>query len=455
MARRHKPRTARPTGAIPEALWPRLHALLGNELPALQHALEEPPPVSIRLNPAKPGGPEGEPVPWCATGRYLPERPLFTLDPALHAGAYYVQEASSMLIAAALEASGLLHRPILALDLCAAPGGKSTLLRSMLHPQALLVANEVEGKRQAALQENLWKWGLPNVAVTGSGPQDLEHLPDSFDLIVVDAPCSGEGLFRKDAFARAQWSERLVDGCATTQRHIVEQAWQALRPGGVLLYSTCTWEVAENEERLAQLAQWGVSPLPVPAATEWGMVPVERDGLVGLRCYPHRVRGEGFFLAAVRKPGEAPSPWPEDAPPQHDRPEVRAWLQQPDRWYLQEHRGVLHAVDARWAPTLDRIRRALRMLAPGRPVAEMRGPAWSPHAALALDTSLNMMAFPTVELDRDTALRYLRGEALRAHDVHGTALARHAGLSLGWLHGAGQRWNNGWPAPWRIRMQAS
>lgn len=455
MARRHKPRTAKPTGAIPEILWQRLHTLLGDELAALQRALEEPPPVSIRLNPAKPGGPEGMPIPWCAAGRYLPERPVFTLDPALHAGAYYVQEASSMLLAAALEASGMLQRPILALDLCAAPGGKSTLLRSMLHPQALLVANEVEGKRQAALQENLWKWGLPNVAVTGSAPQDLAHLPECFDLIVVDAPCSGEGLFRKDAFARAQWSERLVEGCAITQWHIVEQAWHALRPGGVLVYSTCTWEVAENEERLSQLAQWGAIPVVVPTAPEWGMATVEHDGLQGLRCYPHRVRGEGFFLAAVRKPGDPAAPWPDDGRPRQDHPVVRAWLKQPERWSLSEHRGVLHAVDGRWATVMGRIGGALRMLAPGRPVAEMRGPAWSPHAALALDTSLLPEAFPTVELDRATALRYLRGEALRAHGVHGTALACYHGLHLGWLHGAGQRWNNGWPAPWRIRMQAS
>jgi 16S rRNA C967 or C1407 C5-methylase (RsmB/RsmF family) len=258
MSKRRKRGNGTPTSAeLPEAFRQRVGQLLGAEYEAFEQALEQSPPVSIRLNRDKPVGPAGRPVPWCTTGRYLEDRPVFTLDPHLHAGAYYVQEASSMLMEQALRASDLLDRPVLALDLCAAPGGKSTHIRSLLHPDSLLVANEVDRRRQAALLENLWKWGLPNVVVSGSDPAELVGLPETFDLIVVDAPCSGEGLFRKDHFARRQWSEALVDQCAMVQGRIVEQAWEALRPGGVLIYSTCTWETAENEQRLEEAGSMG------------------------------------------------------------------------------------------------------------------------------------------------------------------------------------------------------
>jgi len=453
MARRKKGRPlAAPDTRLPEAFVQRSAALLGCEWPALQQALDTPPPVSIRINAAKPGGPAGEPIPWCSTGSYLPERPLFTLDPLLHAGAYYVQEASSMFLEQALRASGLLEQPILALDLCAAPGGKSTLIRSLLHPDSLLVANEVERRRQQALQENLWKWGLPNVVVTGSDPADLERLPDTFHLIAVDAPCSGEGMFRKDPFARQQWSEALVMQCATVQERIVEQAWNALRPGGILIYSTCTWETSENEERLRQLKELGAETVPIQLDPEWGIAVTEKGGLIGHRCYPHRVRGEGFFLGMVRKAGRL-SMDAVGSMPDNDHPEVRAWSMQGAQWHLGLKDDVLHAVDARWTPALRELCSALRPVAPGRPVAELKAGSWRPHAALALDSTLDRSAFTAIELDHAHALAYLRGQALPAASASGTGLVLHKGLALGWAHGAGTRWNNLWPAPWRIRMQ--
>jgi precorrin-6B methylase 2 len=337
------------------------------------------------------------------------------------------------------------------LDLCASPGGKTTLLRSLLHPDSLVVANEVERKRQAALQENLWKWGAANVVVTGSDPADLAHLPETFDLIQVDAPCSGEGLFRKDPFARTQWSDALVVQCATTQRRIVEQAWHALRPGGMLIYSTCTWETLENEDRLDQLAELGALGVDLPLDADWVVVPVGTSGIAGYRCYPHRVRGEGFFLAAVRKAGVAAVNGV-GSEQLDDHPEQRRWLASPSRWHFEQHAGVLHSVDDRWTGVLRELQRCLRVLAPGRPVAEQHAGVWRPHAALALDTSIRRGAFPEVPLDRPAALGYLQGAALPATDATGHALAVHEGLPIGWLKGAGSRWNTLWPAPWRIRM---
>ena len=232
-------------------------------------ALDTVPPTSIRVNPAKWAGPLAHPIPWCTTGRYLERTPSFTFDPLLHAGAYYVQEASSMLVEQAVKATGLADTDVLALDLCAAPGGKTTHLASLLTKGSLVVANEIDRKRQSVLQENLWKWGAANTVITGSASPDLQGLPETFDLILLDAPCSGEGMFRKDPFAREQWSPALVEQCASTQRGIIEHAWNALRPGGFLIYSTCTWEEAENEQQLAALVEIGAECVPVPLDPTW------------------------------------------------------------------------------------------------------------------------------------------------------------------------------------------
>ena len=197
--------------------------------PAFLAALQEPAPVSIRLNPAKPS-PSGlplstlAPVPWHPRGCYLPERPVFTLDPAFHAGAYYVQEASSMFLYAALRQTADFSRPLRALDLCAAPGGKSTLLADMLNPAGLLVANEVIRPRTAILRENLEKWGVPNLAVSGAEVEEYAALEDFFDVVVTDAPCSGEGLFRKDPDAVKEWSPASVELCWGRQRRILAAA---------------------------------------------------------------------------------------------------------------------------------------------------------------------------------------------------------------------------------------
>lgn len=231
---------------LPDGLVRRLSADLGNEAPLLLAALDTPPPTSIRLNPRKPGGPSGALVPWCSTGRFLDERPLFTVDPLLHAGAYYVQEAGSMLVERAVVAAGLIGADATALDLCAAPGGKSTHLLSLLGPGALVVCNEVDARRHAVLQENIWKWGAPNACITRLPAETFGTLPH-FDLVLVDAPCSGEGLMRREPVARSQWSPELVRRCSTVQAGLLEHAWNALRPGGALIYSTCTWADEEDE----------------------------------------------------------------------------------------------------------------------------------------------------------------------------------------------------------------
>ena len=222
---------------LPEAFISQTKSLLGlEETEALIKALGEEAPTSIRVNPNKATAISGESVPWCETGYYLSERPSFTLDPLFHAGAYYVQEASSMFLSQVIKA--LPEEPRRVLDLCAAPGGKSTLWRAELPEQTLLVANEPIHRRAMILAENLAKWGHPDVIVTEDYPKSFSHLPGCFDVIAADVPCSGEGMFRKDPGAIDEWSKENVDFCAQRQFEIISDVWPALREGGFLVYST-------------------------------------------------------------------------------------------------------------------------------------------------------------------------------------------------------------------------
>lgn len=435
--------------ATPLALPPVVLQLLGDEAPVLLNALQEAPPVSIRRNTLKPAPEQGTPVPWCAHGRYLEERPVFTLDPYFHAGCYYVQEAASMLLEQAFRASGPLPKRAVALDLCAAPGGKTTHLAALLPPDALLVANEPVRARQAALQENLWKWGRPDVVVTGSLPEAFAPMGEWCDLILVDAPCSGEGMFRKDPFARAQWNEELVESCALRQIGILDDAWAALKPGGHLIYSTCTWEEKENESQVQRLIDQGATYIPIAVDESWGVAIGDR----GLRCYPHRLRGEGFFIAVLRKQGEVDTRYVEDKEVQPLDAEIAGWLRDPGGQCIIQQDGIGHLIASHWTDLVDELMRSVRVLSPGIPAVQPKGEGVVPHAALALSTALKVEAFHRMELDRNAALAYLRGEAPSAQHAAGLALVQFDGLHLGWAHGAGNRWNNAWPAPWRIRMR--
>lgn len=445
---RTKPGTAPPRTGLPEELALRLRTDHGVDTTALDLALAASSPVSFRTNPLKPSPACGTPVPWCGVGHVLPDRPAFTFDPFLHAGAYYVQEASSMLLEEAFRVCGLTDRTVLALDLCAAPGGKSTHLRSLLTPASLLVANEVDGQRRSVLQENLWKWGHGNVVVTAGNNSHFHRLPGTFDVVVLDAPCSGEGMFRKDPHALTQWSPGLVQQCARVQRDLVDVAWRSLRPGGVLFYSTCTWEECENEDHVRHLLEQGAESI-LPTAAPLGVVTSGAPGL-GWRCYPHLIQGEGFYLSALRKPG----PWtPHDAsiPARRSSSPWSEHLVDPNGSHLTEHKTILHAVDVRWQRSLDALMAAVPVVSPGIPIAQPKGPVLHPHPALALSLLLRQDAFPELDLDEPSAIRYLKGEALPALDARGTTRVVHRGLGLGWMQGAGRRWNNQWPSAWRIR----
>lgn len=289
---------------LPSEFIEQTRQLMGEaECNALCRALQADEPVSIRTNTGKnaPAPPQAHPVPWTDNGFYLNRRPAFTFDPLFHAGFYYVQEAASMFIAQAVRR--YVNRPVVMLDLCAAPGGKSTLVRNCLPQGSLLVANEVMRARSQVLAENLIKWGNPEVIVTNNDPADFSRLEERFDVILTDVPCSGEGMFRKDDRAISEWSSEGVELCWKRQRRIVADIWPCLKQGGILIYSTCTFNREENEDNVAWIASTlGAEVLPVDTETEWGITGnLTGEDFPVYRFLPHHTSGEGLFVAVLRK----------------------------------------------------------------------------------------------------------------------------------------------------------
>lgn len=418
-------------------------------------------PVSIRINPAKPQGPNTdtlEPVPWCDTGFYLPERPVFTLDPLFHAGCYYVQEASSMFVAHVLKALALNTQPLVALDLCAAPGGKSTLLSTYLHPDSLLIANEPIKARTATLADNLMRWGPANTVVTHNDPSAFSRLPGYVDVMMVDAPCSGSGMFRKDKATASEWSEAVVQLCRERQQRILASSLPVLKTGGILLYSTCSYSEEENE----QIADWlcdqhGMAPVDIPYPSQWGIERSLSDkwACPGYRFYPHRLRGEGFYLAAFRKVKETATfnrhkaKAPASAPPRV----LEKWLTRPGDFIMFNLGDDMFVFPSVWAEDLDILRRMLYIrhagICVGRPV---QGEI-VPHHDLALSHIVHA-GVPTIDLNKEYALEYLRKgslpPAINPAGYTGWAMASYHGARLGWMKLLPNRVNNYYPKGWRI-----
>lgn len=440
---------------LPTQFEDSMKAALGGEYDAFRAALEQDPQVSIRTNPRKfPTLSEGDRVPWCATGQYLDKRPSFTLDPLLHAGCYYVQEASSMFVEQVFRQFVDTEAPVV-LDLCAAPGGKSTHLASLLDGKGWLVTNEVMRNRVNILRENLIKWGAPNVTVTNNDPADFGQLTGLFDLILVDAPCSGEGMFRKDEQAVEEWSPENVRFCAERQRRILADIFPALAEGGILIFSTCTFNEEEDEHNARWIAdELGAELLQLKTEPAWNVT--ETDA--GYHFYPHKTRGEGFFLSALRKTKEEPTfkkkrkrenkvvlPAPAK--------DLTKWLNEP--MCLTPHNDVIYAVPAEYAELSLTLTEQLHVLQSGVEVAAVKGKDLIPAQHLALSWALRKDAFPTVDLSWQEAVTYLRKENLTLPDdaPKGYILLTYRSVPLGWVKNLGNRCNNLHTQEWRIRMQ--
>lgn len=444
---------------LPVAFRTQMQAVLPDEYAAFVASLETASPVSIHRNPKKSvaGIPTGEPVPWYPAGNYLAERPSFTLDPLFHAGAYYVQEASSMLVAAAFRQCFPQARPLRVLDLCAAPGGKSTLLTSLLPSGSWLLANEVIRSRYQILKYNLNKWGYANTFTANHDVEDFRGLTGFFDLVLVDAPCSGEGLFRKDPAARQEWSADSVKLCAARQGRILKSAAELVAPGGVLLYSTCTYNREENDRNAAWLAkESGLVYENLNFPVEWGL----EQRSYGYQAYPHRLRGEGFYLAAFRQNTAASGKW--KSPPFQKLQAVdpkQLSLSKPyvdstaEYSYFTSSAGHWRILRSDLGEDARILAHQLTRLEVGTVIGEPKGKQLIPSAEWALQLACNK-SFPHLEVDRDTALAFLRKATPPLPGLpRGWAVIRHQGLNLGWVKGLGNRYNNYYPKQWRIRMK--
>lgn len=446
-------------------------ALLGEEeYSRLNKALEEPPVIAFRPNKGKGFAMDDngnrqkyDPVPWSSSGYLLKERPAFTFDPLFQAGAYYVQEPSSMFIEQAIRTAvsktnndDALH----VLDLCAAPGGKSTLIRTVLKDEDILVCNEPLAPRAQVLLQNMLKWGHENVIVTSSYPAQFGKQKNMFDIIAIDAPCSGEGMFRKESAAVAQWSPALTQQCATLQKQIVTDVWNALRPGGFLIYSTCTYNSLEDEQNVSYFCEeLGAEVIEVPIRDEWNITGnlLPENSQPVYHFFPHKVNGEGFFLALLRKSGNAKrdgirSTAQKEKLPKELKKTAEKWLVNTDNFSIMQHEETGYVLPADTLDLVRQLEKSCRILSAGIPLCEQKGHSFRPHHALSLSRKLRKEAFPMVNLDYANAIQYLRRESIEvpSETPRGMVMVAYNDVPLGFVNNLGTRTNNLFPAPWRI-----
>ncbi|MEL7020191.1 MAG: RNA methyltransferase, partial [Bacteroidota bacterium] len=388
-----------------------------------------------------------------------------TLDPAFHAGAYYVQEASSMLIIAALQQwIGTNKRPLKILDLCAAPGGKSTLL-SQLGSQHLIVSNEVIKSRYTILKENLQRWGTLNKVLTNHDVADFAPLAGFFDIVVVDAPCSGEGLFRKDAAASQHWSTDAVAQCSSRQRRILAGAQALVKPNGILLYCTCTYNQKENIENVKWLQEsFDLENLDCTLPPNWGITTIESASNKGYQCYPHRVRGEGFFFSgfrqrntheyeATRSKKNRRASNTTATLSKKEQEKIDALLpDSSDLQFFTNHKQHIAAIARHWWISIQQLISHLRTYEIGLTIGEWKQKGLIPHHELALAAQLRH-TYPTLSVERATALRFLKKETITVDTARtGWHTVSHENHCLGWSKVLPRRINNYLPKHWRIRM---
>jgi len=457
--------TKYPIMQLPPEFVVGISSLLKDETEPFLASLRKDAPTSIRLNPAKAARNSMEfsepvdPVAWSQWGYILHNRPAFTFDPLFHAGYYYVQEAASMFIEHMVR--NVIDKPAICLDLCAAPGGKSLALLSSLPDGSLLVSNEIVRQRSNILAETIIKSGIPDVVVTNNTPADIGRLRSFFDLIVVDAPCSGEGMFRKDETAIREWSPANVKMCAARQKEIVRDAWPSLKPGGILVYSTCTYNLNEDEDNALWFAsELGADFVEIPIEPEWNISPSFDERVIGYRFFPHKTSGEGFFAAVLRKSVNESSESRRDHRPAKkksfiplkDDSLVRPMLKSSERFgFFQMNRSVV-ALPTGHVDEMPYLTESFKVAVAGIEMGQQKGKDFVPSPALALSVFLDETSFTRCEVSLSDAVAYLRGEAIHLADVPlGIVLLTCKNEPIGFVKNIGNRANNLYPNEWRIR----
>lgn len=425
-----------------------------NEAAFIESHREEHKITSVRVNPFKKAGfnfNSSDPIPWSTGGFYLSERPSFTHDPLFHAGCYYVQEPGSMFIEYALKQTLDFNEPLKILDACAAPGGKSTVINSLLNDKSLLVSNEIIKSRADVLAHNLSKWGTCNAVVTNNETNRYTGLTSFFDAVVVDAPCSGSGLFRKQPEAIEEWSDASVKACSIRQQSILTDILPSVKAGGIVIYSTCSYSVEENEDIVKWLiSEHGLVYVPLELPNSWGIVKT----VYGLRFYPHMTRSEGFFCAVLRKANDSettriPKPGSIAEANKNEKSMWSAFLAETsniivkknERFYLLNHAA---------AGFLQNFEKNFYYKKAGTLLGEIKGKDVVPDHELALSIHLQT-DIKSSELDEENAIRFLKKETFSiCENAVGLHLIRHKEFGLGWAKILANRVNNYLPGGLRI-----
>ena len=425
--------------------------------------------TSIRINPIKWSMPNGKwsigtpshyslpttHIPWTEYGYYLSERPSFTFDPLFHAGCYYVQEASSMFLEQALKQTADLSKPLKVLDLSAAPGGKSTHIQSLISKESLLVSNDVIRSRANVLKDNIIKWGCNNVIVTNNDPRDFTRLENYFDVIVVDAPCSGSGLFRRDEEAIGEWSENNVQLCSHRQQRILADIWPALKKGGILIYSTCSYSKEEDEE----IVEWMNDELIINneeliIEKDWGITKTD----YAYRFWPDKVKGEGFFIACLRKLGGEDGSYFKtknkiELVSQKEKVKIQDWVKQGGFEFVK-HENTVYAWPENLVADFNILLTNLRVIYSGTLVGELIRDKIIPDHALAMSTLINEN-IPKLELNYQQAIEYLQKKDLKIGVKNtGWQLVTYKDYPLGWINVLPNRINNYYPKELRILKES-
>ncbi len=395
-------------------------------------------------------------VPWCKEGFYLESRPKFTFDPLLHAGVYYVQEASSMFLHHIIQHLFKKDDEKIVLDLCAAPGGKSTLLANYF-TNAVIISNEVIKQRVNILAENITKWGHHNCIVTNNDSKDFKHLTNFFDVIVIDAPCSGSGLFRKDIKAIDEWSEQNVKHCSQRQKRIISEIQNCIKDGGVLIYSTCSYSKEENEDVLDwMMNEYDCSSIKIPFDKNWGIVETQSDNnnAYGYRFYPNKLEGEGFFITAIsfKKVNQLSKYKHEQflTISKNEQEIILKHIIEPEIFRFFKHNNNIIAFPLRFYNELQIIAAYLYLKKAGIEIGMMKGKDIIPSHDLAL-CLIHLKNFKKISLQIEVILQYLSKKVVIINtEVKGWALVSYKDVNIGWIKILDNRINNYYPTNWRI-----
>jgi 16S rRNA C967 or C1407 C5-methylase (RsmB/RsmF family)/NOL1/NOP2/fmu family ribosome biogenesis protein len=452
---------------LPEDFTLQMEADLGKEASDFFNALSSESPTSIRYNPNKQSNSQhyfdgSSSIPWASKGMYIEKRPSFTFDPYFHAGHYYVQEASSMFLEEALKQCVDLTESLRVLDLCAAPGGKSTHLSSLISDDSILISNEVISTRASILVENLTKWGKANVIVCNNDPEHFCDLENCFDVVVIDAPCSGEGMFRKDKESINEWNLNNVNICSARQKRILHTASKLLRTNGVIIYSTCTFNTKEDVDPINDLLEdGGWESIKLNTENFPGIVEREskiNNEIYGYHFYPHKIKGEGFYISVLKKTETEESKWPKvmknvDFTDKKTRNVLSEYIETDGFDFIQHNQQTLALPINLKNEMLGILNTSLRIKKFGIDLGQVIREELIPDQALAM-SQIPLKKFETLILSKEQAIMYLQKKDFNTStNLKGWYLMKYENAVLGFAKLIGNRMNNTYPKEWRIRSE--